>query len=217
MKHSLKEYNATSRLKAAAIAAANALGDNTPEAAYNIALLCESNTLQPGEAAISKLASAAVEWFAADIAYSRALYGLLSNYPPANEAKRQLDPAIMEHASTVVFVDEFNPAEIRSLSPYITHCAAAAMNFAEALQAVLAGTFAANSTYVDALKKENEAKIAANNAMEKLQAALSRHDTAEMNKANKEFAAAAMRYTGLAIGLMTATLPNNGNDNGKAV
>ena len=215
MKHSLKDYNGTSRLKAAAITFAKALTDQTPEAAYHIALLCESNALQPGEEAIGNLANAAADWFAANVSYRHAIQGLLENYPPANEAERQIDPAIMENSSLVLFADEFNPAEIMPLTPYITQCTATAMNYADALQAVIGNTFASDAAYVEALKRENEAKAATNAAMERLKAAQEKHDIAEMQKANTAFAESGLHYTGAAIRLITATLPasdNNGNN-----
>ena len=215
MKHSLKDYNGTSRLKAAAITFAKALTDQTPEAAYHIALLCESNALQPGEEAINKLAGAAADWFAANVSYRHAIQGILENYPPANRARKQMDPAIMDNAGLVLFADDFNPAEIRPLAPYITACAATAMNYADALQAVIGDTFATNAAYIDALKKENEAKAATNAVMERLKAAQAKHDIAEMGKANTAFAEAGLHYTGAAIRLITATLP--ASDNGEAV
>lgn len=215
MKHSLKDYNATSRLKAAAITFANALNNQTPEAAYHIALLCESNTLHPSEEAIDDLANAATNWFAAYISYTRAVHGMLKDYPPANNAERQIDPAIMENSSLVLFVDEFNPAEIRPLTPFITNCAAAVRDFVTALQAVIGDTFATNAAYIEALEGESKARADTNAAMERLKATQSKHDIAEMDKANTAFAESAMRYTGAAIKLITATLPTD--NNGEAV
>ena len=193
MKHSLKDYNATSRLKAAAIAAASALHNGVPEFIYKVALLCESNTLHPDEGAVNDLANAAADWLAAEITFLRMINGVTDDCPPNG-------PAFAECTSVVV--RGFNPAEMKPLQPFIVARADAARDFVATLQAVIGNAFATRKDYVRALKKVSKAQAVA----ESFKAARAQHDNGAMDKLNKEFAEAALCYTDAVISLAASIL-----------